>query len=91
VKKAGPVSGISQNELEVIRVFPNPASDLLNIQGANGSTVSLMDMLGTLMFSEVIHDNLAILNLQTIPDGVYLIQLKTDQDTYTQIIIIQPK
>ncbi len=91
VKKAGPVSGISQNELEVMRVFPNPACDLLNIQGANGSTVSLMDMLGTLIFSEVIHDNHAILNLQTIPDGVYLIQLKTDQDSYTQIIFIQPK
>ena len=91
VKKAGPVSGITQNELEVMRVFPNPAFDLLNIQGANGSIVSLMDMLGTLIFSEVIHDNHAILNLQTIPDGVYLIQLKTDQDSYTQIILIQPK
>ncbi|MES2558828.1 MAG: serine hydrolase [Bacteroidota bacterium] len=64
-----------------IRVYPNPAHDLLFIELSSNEpfSASIFNMLGAEVLSG--HNNLDISNL---PEGIYLLQINTATHTYTR-------
>lgn len=65
-----------------VNVFPNPASDILNvsIDKANpGFTLSFKTMLGQELLSKTIRGQYDQVSLAEIPGGVYLLQIKTNE------------
>jgi len=89
IKKEAPVSIIIPDDHDNILIYPNPANDLLNIQGANGSTVSLMDMPGRVIYSKIIDADLETFDLQELPDGLYIVQITKENFTSRHKIILQ--
>lgn len=90
-----------EEEVEVlngIETYPNPAQDLLNLsfQLNVSSTVNInmMDMTGRVVESAT-HFNLnqgshlINWNLGELPNGIYLLQIKTDTQAYNQKIVIR--
>ena len=66
-----------------ILVYPNPASDILNITGAIEGTLKLYDVSGRLLVEEKIKGNTQ-LNLSSYDTGVYLLQVITDNTVITK-------
>ncbi|MFZ6053165.1 T9SS type A sorting domain-containing protein [Halocola ammonii] len=67
------------NQLNV-SVFPNPTSDLINIEldGTNNGTIELLDLTGKVIVSEVFQSNQSTLDLSGEARGIYLLKVQSD-------------
>ena len=63
-----------------ITVFPNPTSGALNFSFYKNATasVAVIDLLGKTLFSKTINGNQASINLNHLPNGLYLITIELD-------------
>jgi len=73
--------GISENKLLSFEMYPNPASDVLNIQlpsGTDKAEVGVYDYTGRLVSSKTISSNDSSLDVQNISRGIYILRVTTD-------------
>jgi hypothetical protein len=74
-------AGISENNLLSFEMYPNPVSDLLNIQlptGTEKAEVSVFDYTGRLVSSKTISSNNTAIDVQKISRGIYMIRVATN-------------
>ena len=74
-------AGISENNLLSFEIYPNPVSDVLNIQlptGTEKAEVSVFDYTGRLVSSKTISSNDSTLDVQNISKGIYIIRVATN-------------
>ena len=80
---AGTLVGIEESEL-TLNYFPNPANDKLTIQlrdGGNMEEVQITDLQGRVVFIQSVRAGSAILDLQLLPAGRYLLMVKSNKGT----------
>ena len=73
--------GISENKLLSFEMYPNPVSDLLNIQlptGTEKAEISVFDYTGRLVSSKIISSNDTAIDVQKISRGIYMIRVATN-------------
>ncbi|MDB2684506.1 T9SS type A sorting domain-containing protein [Flavobacteriaceae bacterium] len=73
--------GISENNLLNFEMYPNPVSDLLNIQlptGTEKAEVGVFDYTGRLVSSKTISSNDTAIDVQKISKGIYMIRVATN-------------
>ena len=83
--------GLSENDMDGVKVFPNPASDVVNIQfPGNVSRLSVINSLGLTVYSgDVTGKNLIKLNATGFMSGSYLLRLVTTEgNSFTKKIVI---
>lgn len=80
-------AGIAQNSQLDVSVYPNPASDVIYIDGEEGA-LRLLDLQGKTLF-EGNHLGKSTLNVDSFPTGIYVIQLENASGSYTNRIVIQ--
>lgn len=63
------------NELtnQSLKVYPNPAQDIVRIEGALGGTLRLLDIAGRLVLEQVNNDG--YINISTLAKGSYILEL----------------
>ena len=79
----------SQNKLESIKIYPNPAKDLLNLEipkEIKNFSFEIKDMSGRLISA---HENETNINVSKLSSGVYLCTVKSDDETVTKKVIIE--
>ncbi|MDD2413307.1 MAG: T9SS type A sorting domain-containing protein, partial [Bacteroidales bacterium] len=86
--------GITENTVEnQINVFPNPASDLLtlNIDNKNNGdlTINIYNLIGMLVKTEVLNQNQNQISLESLNNGVYMLEVKSKEWTKKQKLIIK--
>ena len=74
-----------------IKVYPNPARDLIHLDFTDasviGKTIHLYSMQGTELLNQVIHKNPNMINVQNIPPGAYLLSVSLgDQKKIVKLI-----
>lgn len=74
-------SGISSEEVVTVKVYPNPASSFVRIEG-NVSEASLFDLTGR----EVVRTGENTLEVGSLPAGTYLLRSTVDGKSYTNKI-----
>jgi hypothetical protein len=82
---AAGINQITQNQL---KIYPNPASTILNVEflmPSETADIKLFDVLG----KEILSTKQREIDVINLSNGVYFIQVKTNQNTYTQKIIVQ--
>ncbi len=90
--KGKKVSGLSIKETAAdksIEVFPNPVSDILNIdlQKATYTSLEVCDPTGRVLISEIIDNQTFTLDVLNLKNGVYFITFKGDNISYTKRFI----
>jgi uncharacterized protein (TIGR02145 family) len=72
-------------------IFPNPANDILNIQGMKNAyhTVKLLDLNGKLIMRGNIENDMFRFNVSNIPSGSYVIELYGEAEIHHEKMIIQ--
>ena len=86
VVSTGSVVGINDVNNINVAVYPNPASDKLNIEGEGISEVQLMDINGRTVMTA---NNGGVLNIASLTNGVYVIRVVTAEGVHTQKIVKQ--
>jgi len=68
--------GLPQGEEMEVRVYPNPATDELNIEHAGvGSAIRLLNMVGQQVYSAVVSNDKEVINMGHLVTGTYLLQI----------------
>lgn len=75
------LAGISSEEIITVKVYPNPATAYVNIEG-NVSAAALFDLTG----KEVIRTSGNSLEVGSLPAGIYLLKCTVDGKAYTNKI-----
>ncbi len=82
--------GISENKLLSFEMYPNPVSDVLNIQlptGTDKAEVGVYDYTGRLVSIKTISSNDSTLDVQNISKGIYIIRATTNSKIGVQRFI----
>ena len=85
---------INDKNKSTINVYPNPASDNVNIVTNTldlNSQINIYDISGKLIFSQKIKDNFSVINLpvDTYKSGVYTISLLENKSIYHKKLIVK--
>lgn len=82
-------SGVMDRHDKNFAVYPNPAEDRLTIQGPDGKfNYQMHDLTGRLLMSGY-GENLEVLNVSSLPAGVYMLRMQSDRQTVTQKVIVR--
>ena len=75
-----------------ISISPNPANDLVILKSSNAniSSISLFDLSGRVLLEERVQNNsrIAEINLQYINTGTYIVQVKCDEQVFSEKLIV---
>lgn len=77
------------NDNSGISVYPNPASDILNVISAKGNVESftLTDTAGRIVLSNKLNAQSNKINIGHLPNGVYILNLKINGKTITKKVV----
>ncbi len=78
-------SSVDDMEMINVSVYPNPARDIVNIVAQNEIVkCNIMNMLGQIVYSTNVNNNKTTIELSTLSNGMYLIQVITKEGILTQ-------
>jgi hypothetical protein len=85
---AAETSGVKENTLAVVEVFPNPATDLLylTVPGNGMTNVTLQDIQGRLHYNGLICGS-GIIDIRSLADGVYILKATGANGCFTEKIM----
>lgn len=72
--------GLEENELVMARIYPNPVSELLQVElqeGSSKATLTLYELTGRQVLRRQLHSS-GTISLSNLPQGVYLYSLSVD-------------
>lgn len=89
-----PTLGIDENIKEDAAImYPNPTSDSFSIDYHNDENLALniniIDANGVIVKSKVLNDNQRTVNVKDLSNGVYIVEIKSDQFSTTKKLIIK--
>ncbi len=90
ILKVRTATGINELRMDA-RIFPIPFKDKLNIQldkADNSVNVSIINLMGSVVTTEKFENNREIiLNTETLPKGIYILQIKSKDKSLIQRIM----
>jgi plastocyanin len=88
----GSTVGIPESNLSSIRIFPNPAKDVVKISldnGFNNTRISLVDLTGKIIFDRPFAGtNEVTLNVGDLTRGYYFVKIFLNNETITRRVIL---
>ncbi len=75
---------VENKDINKLNIYPNPASDIVIIENAENSKISIINMLGQVVFSQTLNNNNIKLNVSQIPNGTYLIRVENNNEVITK-------
>lgn len=81
--------GLKEYEINNIKIHPNPTNSIVTISANNEiiKQVNIYDMYGRLLKSQKATSNNEKINIEDLPNTIYLIEIKTDKVNKTVKII----
>lgn len=89
---AGETTGLAQipAEKKNIRVFPNPASSFVKVEGVKaGGLIELFSLKGELLYSDVAGKSDYFIDLSTLSKGLYLLRIQEDGSNGMEVQLIK--
>ncbi len=83
------VQHLVSDMLPVVRIYPNPTSDFVNVEGEQLENITLYDMTGKMVLSQAATNNTARASLTALPKGNYLINVQTRSGIVSELVIKQ--
>ena len=82
--------GISDNELNAVSVYPNPASELINItSNSNIDNIIIRDLLGKeVMNLNNINHPIQIIDVSNLSNNIYLVEIQSNNNTVMKKITL---
>jgi len=68
-------TGIEESQNDLV-IYPNPANDMLNINGIGEGNYSILNVLGEVIYSQVISQDKITIDISSLQSGKYFVQVK---------------
>ena len=82
------VSGVENSFAANIQIYPNPATDALNITGAENSVLKVVDIAGNNVYKQEVSGNNEFIHLKKLSPGVYFIHIEKNNEIKIVKILI---
>lgn len=84
----GATTGIEESSATLFNLYPNPASDIVNIQFENDSNneVLIFDISGKIVLSEIVNSSSDQLDVHALTSGLYILSVKNIETGATEKI-----
>jgi len=69
------ITNVSENQNITAKIYPNPATDFINIEGINAETIQIFNSLGQLV--ETV-ENSQIIDVRNYPSGIYMMVINNE-------------
>jgi hypothetical protein len=82
---------VTENESEIIHVYPNPAQDFINVElptGEVSASAELRDVTGKLVLSEPCRGTRCQLNTAALPEGTYVLHVFNETFRSNKSVVI---
>ena len=79
--------GAHENNLNQVRVYPNPSKDVFNIEGDGIRKVEVINAYGQVVFAKEAKGNFLQIDMSNCAVGIYMLRVVTDNGIMTQQII----
>jgi len=85
-----PVAGIDDVAIELIDLFPNPATSMITLKGLQGNaTITLTDINGKIIENVQTNENTQNLSVESLPQGMYMVQISSPTIVGTKKFVVQ--
>ncbi|MGM0650539.1 MAG: T9SS type A sorting domain-containing protein, partial [Bacteroidota bacterium] len=82
-------SSITDNSHKNVKIFPTPASNLVNVEAQHMiKDIMLIDITGRTLMTKNINSKSSKINVSSLPDGYYMLNITTNKDNYTVKLIV---
>jgi hypothetical protein len=79
---------VEENSLQAIKIYPNPATNILNIETSPATDISILDVSGRIVPVKINSENgLYSVDISHLPQGLYLVKTIDNQGTNTQLFM----
>jgi hypothetical protein len=85
-------AGIEENVLSNALVYPNPASDVVNIYLSNelmNTEVSIVDAMGRVVLNQSIENDFVSLDVAHLEEGIYFLKISNGDIVETKTVVIK--
>lgn len=74
-----------------IKIYPNPAGETIHISNPQilVGTINIYNTMGQVLATQKIQDKEISISTENLPNGIYMVQLKTEKNIINQKIIVQ--
>ncbi len=80
VRDASTTSSVEKKSGIKLRMYPNPVKKLMNIRSdQNLSSITIYNLSGQVLMKQVVIQNRTTINIASLPDGVYIINILSDK------------
>ena len=77
------------SDLEKLTLYPNPSTGILKIKTDNPVKISIVDLLGKIVFLQENISNNSNIDLTYLQKGIYLVKIVSEKSTSTQKLILK--
>lgn len=81
-------TGLDENHLSQLNIYPNPANDKFFIDDAKGSQVSIFRSNGQLVVSQMVDNEKQSVNISNLESGIYLLKINFKGKSETRKLIV---
>ena len=81
-------TGIDSYLTDLVKIYPNPSNGIFNIEGVNGKTISVRNLLGQKVLNQIVI-SVNSLDLSRLDKGVYFIEIDFDGYTHSERVVIE--
>ncbi len=82
-------TSISGPEAASFSVYPNPASDRVNVNTNKGAAITLINTMGSVVHSRIAESDKISLDVSSLPVGIYFISVENKGERVTQKVIVK--
>jgi len=79
--------GISENTTSQVAVFPNPATNVLNVPADGYKTIEIVNLLGQVVYSNNVTEATMQISVRDLNKGIYFVRLANENGVATQKFI----
>ena len=81
--------GVDDNPMHELKVYPNPANEMLNIEGNDIKRIAVYDLLGVQLADKEINDDQAILPTSDFAQGTYILKVEFEDGSvgYSRFVV----
>lgn len=85
------VTGLNEEGISVMNVYPNPSSDLVWISGAKGANtiVELLDATGKVIYRSTLVGDLKSFSVADFAKGMYMLRVYSERSIVSSVLIVQ--
>jgi hypothetical protein len=83
------VKSIANEQLPVVNIYPNPASQQLTIEGSNITGIRLNDLNGKTVLQKKIDGKTFVLDISHLAPGIYIAEVTTQNGIVNRKVVIQ--